>query len=121
MSLSKPVKEAAAPRTEENGPGKKSNFSLRTKPDELPEIKHSSWLDWDDMMQGLKEFLRCNFQDLESIISDPMRLLDIAGYVQYVMPSLSADALGDVAPLYLYIRSRTCACGSRPGSKFRVM
>jgi hypothetical protein len=26
-----------------------------------------------------------------------------------------------VAPLYLYIRTRTCACGSRPGSKFRVM
>jgi hypothetical protein len=64
MILSKPVKEAAAPRTEEKGPGKNPNFSLRTKPDELPEIKHNSWLDWDDMMQGLKEFLRCNFQDL---------------------------------------------------------
>jgi hypothetical protein len=61
VSLSKPVKEAA-PRTEEKGPGKKSNFSLRTKPDELPEIKHNSWLDWDDMMQGLKEFLRATFK-----------------------------------------------------------
>jgi hypothetical protein len=26
-----------------------------------------------------------------------------------------------VAPLYPYIRTRTCACGSRPGSKFRVL
>jgi hypothetical protein len=53
-SLSKPVKEAAAPRTDEKGPGKKRNFSMRTKLDELPEIKYDSWLDWDDMMLALK-------------------------------------------------------------------
>jgi hypothetical protein len=88
MSLSKPVKEAAVPRTEERGRGRKLNFSLRTKPDELPEIKHNSWLDWVDMMLGLQEFLWCNFLDLESIIPDPMRLLDIAGCIQYVMPIL---------------------------------
>jgi hypothetical protein len=96
MSLSKPVKEAAAPRAEEKGPGRKSNFSLRTKPDELPEIKHNSLLDWDDMMLGLKEFLRCNFQDLESIIPDPMRLFDIAGYIQYVMPILRPEELAGI-------------------------
>jgi hypothetical protein len=80
MSLSKPVKEAAAPRTDEKGPGKKSIFSLRTKPDELPEIKHNSWLELDDMMLALKEFFRRNFQDLEYIILDLLRLLDFAGY-----------------------------------------
>jgi hypothetical protein len=51
MSLSKPVKEAATPRTE--SPGRKFNFGLRTKPDELPEIKHNSLLELDDMMPGL--------------------------------------------------------------------
>jgi hypothetical protein len=96
MSLSKPIKEAAAPRTDEKGPGKKSNFSLRTKPDELQEIKHNSWLDWDEMMLALKEFLRCNFQDLESIIPDPMRLLDIAGYIQYTMPILRPEELAGI-------------------------
>jgi hypothetical protein len=40
MGHGKPVKEAAAPRTEEKGLGKKVLFSLRTKPDELPEIRH---------------------------------------------------------------------------------
>jgi hypothetical protein len=88
MSLSKPVKEAAALR--------KSNFGLRTKPDELPEIIHNSWLEWDDMMLGLKEFLRCNFQDLESIIQDPMCLLDTAGYIQYVMPTLRPEELAGI-------------------------
>jgi hypothetical protein len=83
MSISKPVKEAVVLRTDEKGPGKKSNFSLRTKPNELPEIKHNSWLDWDDMVLALNEFLQCNFQDLESIMPDSMRLLDIAGYIQY--------------------------------------
>jgi hypothetical protein len=75
---------------------KKSNFGLRTKPDELPEIRHNSWLEWDDMMLGLNEFLRCNFQDLESIIHDPMRLLDIAGYIQYVMPTLRPEELAGI-------------------------
>jgi hypothetical protein len=35
--------------------------------------------------------------------------------------SVNVDKRRVVAPLYLYIRTRTCACGSRPGSKFRVM
>jgi hypothetical protein len=94
MSLSKPVKEAATPRTE--SPGRKFNFGLRTKPDELPEIKHNSWLELDDMMLALKEFLRCNFQELESIIQDPMRLLNIAGYTQYVMPTLRPEELAGI-------------------------
>jgi hypothetical protein len=96
MSLSKPVKEAAAPRTEEKGPGRNPNFSLRTKPDELPEIKHNSWLDWDNMMLGLKEFLRSKFQDPESIIPDPMLLLDIAGYVGDVMQTLRPEELSGI-------------------------
>jgi hypothetical protein len=38
----------AASRSDEKGPGKEPNFSLRAKPDELPAIKHNFWLDWDD-------------------------------------------------------------------------
>jgi hypothetical protein len=48
------------------------------------------------MMLGLKEFLWCNFQDLESIIPDPMRLLDIAGCIQYVMPILRPGELAGI-------------------------
>jgi Zinc knuckle len=109
MSLSKPVKEAAVPRTEERGRGRKFNFSLRTKFDELQEIKHNSWLDWDDMMLGLQEFLWCNFLDLESIIPDPMRLLDIAGYIQYIMPILRPEELADIKEANdpLFIRKQT--------------
>jgi phage/plasmid-associated DNA primase len=36
-------------------------------------------------------------------------------------PDGSEPIRNDVAPLYLYIHTLTCACGSRPGSKFRVM
>jgi hypothetical protein len=45
MSHSKPVKEAALPRTEEKRLGKKALLNLRTMPDELPENRHNCWLD----------------------------------------------------------------------------
>jgi hypothetical protein len=75
MSHGKPVKEAAAPRTEEKGLGTKVLFSLRTKPDLLPEIRHNCWLEWDDILMALKEYFRLHFQDLKSISPDPMLLL----------------------------------------------
>jgi hypothetical protein len=79
MSVCKPVNEAAAPRTEEKGPGKNFILSLRN---ELPEIKHNSWMEWDDIMLALKEF--CHFQDLESIIQDPFRRIH---QILYAYPS----------------------------------
>jgi hypothetical protein len=44
MSLSKPVKEVVAPRTDEKGQ-KKATFSLRTKPEEPPEITHNCYME----------------------------------------------------------------------------
>jgi hypothetical protein len=40
----------------------------------------------------------------------------IASYRQQLLQPTAG-----VAPLYPYIRTRTCACGSRPSSKFRVL
>ena len=70
MSFSKPVKEAAAPKTEEKCQGKKALVCLRTKPDELPELRHNCWMDWEDILLALKEYFRLHFQDMESICPD---------------------------------------------------
>jgi hypothetical protein len=96
MSHGKPVKEAAAPRTEEKGLGKKVLFSLRTKPDELPEIRHNCWLEWDDILMALKEYFRLHFQDLESICPDPMLLLELPGYLVHNLPILRPEDLAGI-------------------------
>lgn len=44
------------------------------RPESLPEITHNGWKEWDDNIQRLKEHMRVNFQDLESICPDPMML-----------------------------------------------
>jgi hypothetical protein len=92
MSLSKPVKEAVAPRTDEKGQ-KKATFSLRTKPEELPEITHNCYMEWDDIMMALKEYCRQHFQDMESIIQDLMLITEKPAYVRYVEPILEAADL----------------------------
>jgi hypothetical protein len=62
-------------------------------------------------------------------ISNPEQCV---AYLRSLFHQLSKDMKDDhtrwvedyyriVAPLYLYIRTRTCACGSRPRSKFRVL
>ena len=42
------------------------------RPESLPEITHNGWKEWEDNIQRLKEYMRVNFQDLESICPDPM-------------------------------------------------
>jgi hypothetical protein len=80
MSQVKPAKKAAAPRAEEKGQ-KKAISSLRTKPEELPEIRHNCWMEWEDILMSLKEYFRHHFQDLESICPDPMLLTDVLASV----------------------------------------
>ena len=92
MSLGKPAKEAATPRADEKGQ-KSATFSLRTKPEELPEIKHNCYMEWDDILNCLKEYFRHNFQDMESICPDPMLLTDIPAYATYQEPILEAADL----------------------------
>ena len=53
------------------------------KPENLPEIAHNGWKEWDDNMQILKEYMRVNFQDLESICPDPMMLSIKPAYEVY--------------------------------------
>ena len=96
MSHRKPVKEAAAPRTEEKGLGKKVLLSLKTKPDDLPEIGHNCWLEWDDILMALKEYFRLHFQDLESICPNTMLLLKPLGYLEHILPILRTEALAGI-------------------------
>ena len=84
MSLGKPAKETAALKAEEKGQGQKALFCLRIKPDELPEIKHNCWIEWEDILMALKEYFRHHFQDLESICPDPMLLADKPAFVTFV-------------------------------------
>lgn len=46
---------------------KTATQSLRIRPEELPEITHNCWRDWDEILMVLKEYFRRHFQDLESI------------------------------------------------------
>jgi hypothetical protein len=56
----------AAPKTTIQG--------MRIRPEELPEITHNSWMDWDEILVILKEYFRKHSQDLESICPDPMMI-----------------------------------------------
>ena len=64
-------KGAAQPRSEKVGKSEKSTLEDGVKPENLPEIAHNGWKEWDDSMQILREYMRVNFQDLESICPDP--------------------------------------------------
>ena len=63
--------------------------SLRTRPEELPEITHDCWQHWDEKLMTLKECFRKNLQDLKSICPDPMMLTELPAYVDYPLPALS--------------------------------
>ena len=66
---------------------------LRIRPDDLPEITHNCWKDWDEVLMILKEYFRKHFQDLESICPDPMLITVAPKYVTYTLPVLDADAI----------------------------
>jgi hypothetical protein len=95
VSPAKPANEAAVPRAEGKGQ-KKAISSLRTKPEELPEIKHNCYMEWDDILMALKEYFRHHFQDLESKCPDPMLLADVPSYVLYSLPILRPEDLADL-------------------------
>ena len=49
----------------------------------MPEITHNGWKEWDANMLKLKEYMRSNFQDLQSICPDPMLLTIKPAYKVY--------------------------------------
>ena len=63
------------------------------KPESLPEITHNGWKEWDDNIQRLKEYMRVNFQDLESICPDPMMLSLKSAYEVYLFSEPDFTAL----------------------------
>ena len=87
-----------APKTSEKIPTKTALQSLRTRPEELPEITHDCWQQWDEILMTLKEYFRKNFQDLESICPDPMRLWELPAYVDYPLPALSQTEVAKLTP-----------------------
>jgi hypothetical protein len=59
VSPAKPANEAAVPRAEGKGQ-KKAISSLRTKPEELPEIKHNCYMEWDDILMAPERVLQAS-------------------------------------------------------------
>ena len=86
-------KGVATPRSGQSGGTKTTIQGLRTRPDELPEISHNCWKEWDEILMTLKEYFRRHFQDLESICPDPMLITVGPQYVTYSLPVLDADAI----------------------------
>ena len=66
------------------------------RPECLPEITHNGWKEWDDNMQRLKEYMRVNFQDLESICTDPMMLTLKLTYEVYLFSEPDFYCIGGV-------------------------
>ena len=92
MSRESPV----AKTTEKGAVTPKANTKtqgLRVRPEELPEITHNCWREWDDILMVLKEYFRRHFQDLESICPDPMILTTTPSYVTYNIPTLNAASI----------------------------
>ena len=84
-----PEKGTASPKSST----KTATQDLRTRPEELPEITHNCWRDWDEILMVLKEYFRKHFQDLESICPDPMILTTTPNYVTYKLPALNAASI----------------------------
>jgi hypothetical protein len=63
-----PEKGTAIPKSST----KTATQGLRIRPEELPEITHNCWCEWDEILMTLKEYFRKHFQDLESICLEPL-------------------------------------------------
>ena len=64
-------KGAAQPRSEKGGKSKKSTIGDGVKPENLPEIAHNGWKEWDDNMQILKEYSESTFKTLCQSVPTP--------------------------------------------------
>jgi hypothetical protein len=93
MSKTSLPKLAETPKSGQNGGLKTSLQGLRIRPEELPEITHNCWRDWDEILMVLKEYFRRHFQDLESICPDPMMITNVPKYVSYTLPVLDAASI----------------------------
>ena len=67
-------KGAAQPRVEKGINHEKMTPGDGTRPVSLSELTHNGLKEWDDTMLKQKEYMRANYQDLQSICPDPMML-----------------------------------------------
>ena len=54
----------------------------------MPKISNADWREYDDKLATLKEYLRANLQDLESICPDQMLLMREPACVIYPSPMI---------------------------------
>ena len=122
MSKTSLPKLAETPKSGQNGRLKISLQGLRIRPEELPEITHNCWRDWDEIL--MEEYFRRHFQDLESICPDPMMITNVPKYVSYTLPVLDAGVdfrkllRADSQPLERCFQSAVLATLGGPGSFF---
>ena len=76
-------KGAAQSKSEKGEKRESSAIADGLRPESLPEITHNGWKEWDDTMLKLKEYMRINFQDLQTICPDPMLLTIRPAYKVY--------------------------------------
>lgn len=54
-----------------------------SRPTQLQEIGFDTWREWDANMANLKSFFMDNYQDMHTIIADPLSSADSAAYKSY--------------------------------------
>ena len=77
---------------------KKESAGKKSRPAGLPEITHECIKEWDDISADLKEYFRENYQDLQSILPDPVCITLIPGYKQYLRPHIEEAEVQAILP-----------------------
>ena len=63
-----------------------------TRPTQLREIGFDTWREWDETIAELRLYFIYNYQDMRTIIPDPLRLHEVAAYKEYKMTVVTDEA-----------------------------
>ena len=83
-------KGGAPPRKDEGANG---SLEKRTIPAGLIEISHDCHKQWDSIIAKLKAYCRDNYQDLQSICQDPMKVTVASAYRKHLPPMAELEAI----------------------------
>ena len=76
-------------KKEPRAPGSKA------KSENLPELTHTGWREWDENMATLQEYFRDTYQDLHTIFPDPLRLTTVPAYKIFTALDPTAEQLAN--------------------------
>ena len=76
-------------KKEPRAPGSKA------KNENLPELTHTGWREWDENMATLQEYFRDTYQDLHTIFPDPLRLTTVPAYKIFTALDPTAEQLAN--------------------------